>query len=45
MGAKLAKRVLEKYPEHDIDVIIPVPGKKHKQLRRVQQYCSGFPCS
>jgi len=26
MGAKLAKRVLEKYPDHDIDVVVPIPG-------------------
>ena len=27
MGAKLAKRVLEKYPDHDIDVVVPIPGR------------------
>lgn len=26
MGAKLAKRVLEEYPDHHIDVVIPIPG-------------------
>eukprot|EP00752_Nemacystus_decipiens_P009117 g8141.t1 len=25
MGAKLAKRILEKYPDHNIDVVVPVP--------------------
>ncbi|CAN0075733.1 unnamed protein product [Ectocarpus sp. 12 AP-2014] len=25
MGAKLAKRIREKYPDHDIDVVVPIP--------------------
>jgi len=25
MGEKLAERILKKYPEHDIDVVIPIP--------------------
>ncbi|CAN0122979.1 unnamed protein product, partial [Ectocarpus sp. 8 AP-2014] len=25
MGARLAKRIREKYPDHDIDVVVPIP--------------------
>ena len=28
MGAKLAKRILNEYPDHHIDVVIPIPGEK-----------------
>lgn len=32
MGAKLAKRILNEYPDHHIDVVIPIPGKTHSVL-------------
>lgn len=32
MGAKLAKRIQEKYPTHHIDVVIPIPGERGRSL-------------
>ena len=47
MGKSLAQRILEKHPDHDIDVVIPIPDTSRTAAISVSErlgvtYCEGF---
>lgn len=47
MGAKLGERILSLRPDHDIDVVIPIPDTSRTSALRVAEtlgvtYCEGF---
>lgn len=42
MGEKLAEKIMKRYPEHDIDVVIPIPDTSRTSALQAA-YCLGRP--